>query len=975
MFTYFSACAQADYQLPQGKSFGVAQGLSQVSVLDIEQDSKGFIWLATQAGVDRFNGLEFTHIGSNVDLTKGLAANFVNRLLYDEKDDALYIATINGLSRLSLSDNTLTPISLLKLNGEAELNVLSMHFDDKHNLWVGTSKSLFVRPKGTTTFNHIHINEQLSINDIISLPNNDLLLATSAGIRLLPNEQYQLFKVMPEVEKAYRLLLDNQQRIWIGTDSQGVFIYEMNSEFNFIAAKRFDTQKGLSGNEINAFMQSADNNIWIGTSQGASLVDGESLELRTNIQASLGIDSSASTVNTYSFFESENGQIFVGTRNTGFSILDPNSTLLSRKRFGEAKGVENIVNRTADSFWATTQKGVFNFDTSGKVEGPWNFTSEDLKTVGMNAISGLVYDDANETLWLSSRKGLARYQLGTEHIELYDFAGVRIYSIAVSSDGLLWLGGAENGLFLYQPDTKQVIANWDMPLVTKILEVSPEEIWATTTGGLYRINLVQDAITRYGHDESDPNSLPLDGLGWISQKSDNEFYVGTLGRGPWLMTLRSNRFEVSFSPLSADPALSGISVGAVLEGNDGNLWVSTTSSILMVDETTKKVTIFDKNDGANEGGYYVSAAAVDAKGGLYFAGLDGLTYFNPRELNINNYTPKMHVDDLNIVSRTNEANATTNILQFSHLEIPEQVVLSPDDLMLNIDIIALEYADVPDLQYAYRVPEIDPSWQPLEVGKRSATLMNLDPGDYSFEMKVRNRFLQWSDGELGLKITVLPSWWQTTIAKLVFLCIFILIIFSLYKWRTYQYRRHSKLLEQQVRQQTIALKKANDSLTQLSMQDSLLEVYNRRGFLEWLEREDAKYKRSGKPYSILLLDVDHFKRVNDRFGHASGDKALLHITDVLKKNVRGQDSIARWGGEEFIILLPYTDISDASVVAEKIRAAVENAPLMLNNITIHCTITLGIASIKDFDSFEDCVSHADMMLYKGKESGRNRVMF
>ena len=91
--------------------------------------------------------------------------------------------------------------------------------------------------------------------------------------------------------------------------------------------------------------------------------------------------------------------------------------------------------------------------------------------------------------------------------------------------------------------------------------------------------------------------------------------------------------------------------------------------------------------------------------------------------------------------------------------------------------------------------------------------------------------------------------------------------------------------------------------------------------------------------------------------------------------MRGQDSIARWGGEEFIILLPYTNINDASLVAEKIRAAVENAPLMLNNVTIHCTITCGIASIKDFDAFEECVSHADMMLYKGKEEGRNRVVY
>ena len=96
MATLCSASIQAEYQSPKGKSFGVAQGLSQLSVLDIEQDSKGFIWLATQAGVDRFNGSEFAYIGTNTALTKGLPANFVNRLLYDDKNDELFIATING---------------------------------------------------------------------------------------------------------------------------------------------------------------------------------------------------------------------------------------------------------------------------------------------------------------------------------------------------------------------------------------------------------------------------------------------------------------------------------------------------------------------------------------------------------------------------------------------------------------------------------------------------------------------------------------------------------------------------------------------------------------------------------------------------------------------------------------------------------------------------------------------------------------
>ena len=95
---------------------------------------------------------------------------------------------------------------------------------------------------------------------------------------------------------------------------------------------------------------------------------------------------------------------------------------------------------------------------------------------------------------------------------------------------------------------------------------------------------------------------------------------------------------------------------------------------------------------------------------------------------------------------------------------------------------------------------------------------------------------------------------------------------------------------------------------------------------------------------------------------------------MLKRNVRAQDSIARWGGEEFIILLPYTEAKDSSLVAEKIRAGVERAPLLIDKTTIHCTITCGVACIKDYNQFEECISYADIMLYKGKANGRNIVV-
>jgi len=162
---------------------------------------------------------------------------------------------------------------------------------------------------------------------------------------------------------------------------------------------------------------------------------------------------------------------------------------------------------------------------------------------------------------------------------------------------------------------------------------------------------------------------------------------------------------------------------------------------------------------------------------------------------------------------------------------------------------------------------------------------------------------------------------------------------------------------------------------ELSHRDDLTGLYNRRYFFERFERELERGKRYDRTFSLIMLDLDHFKRYNDQFGHLSGDRALREVARSLAKNIRKVDILARYGGEEFVIILPETDKNDASMVAEKLRLSVEKIGLGASEGGELLTITAGVASFP-LDSTEaiDLIEYADKALYVGKAQGRNRVV-
>ncbi|MFL0799886.1 MAG: GGDEF domain-containing protein [Agarilytica sp.] len=158
-----------------------------------------------------------------------------------------------------------------------------------------------------------------------------------------------------------------------------------------------------------------------------------------------------------------------------------------------------------------------------------------------------------------------------------------------------------------------------------------------------------------------------------------------------------------------------------------------------------------------------------------------------------------------------------------------------------------------------------------------------------------------------------------------------------------------------------------------SMRDNLTEIGNRNALEANFGREIKLAKRHHQPLSILMIDVDHFKRVNDSVGHINGDKTLKQIVSSIQDTLRETDQVFRYGGEEFVALLHNTGSHEAEVIAERIRVNVAMSPVSLNDKDLFCTVSIGISSFKGTEDCKELIEIADTALYKAKNKGRNRV--
>ena len=270
------------------------------------------------------------------------------------------------------------------------------------------------------------------------------------------------------------------------------------------------------------------------------------------------------------------------------------------------------------------------------------------------------------------------------------------------------------------------------------------------------------------------------------------------------------------------------------------------------------------------------------------------------------------------------------------------------------------YADLHDFENAFnyhvRFKEINDSIFSIEQSEQITEMET----KYETEKKEQQIVLLEKDNTIaGLKIKRQRLLLLYSVIGIVLILAFVLILSNLYRQKT----KTAK-----------ALAVANGKLEELSRTGSLTKLWNRRYLHEIVERERVRIKRSFEAFSFILMDIDHFKNVNDTYGHECGDYVLSTMAVILRSAVRKQDVVGRWGGEEFLLFLPSTSLQGAITIAESIRKKIADYPFNYDSKDITITSTLGVSEFDETVSVEECIKLADDGLYEGKESGRNRVV-
>jgi diguanylate cyclase (GGDEF)-like protein len=579
------------------------------------------------------------------------------------------------------------------------------------------------------------------------------------------------------------------------------------------------------------------------------------------------------------------------------------------------------------------------------------------------------YHTKSDALWVTTRTGLAKLNPQTRNLEFVALNGKSGYSINIDDDGDIWYGGYSDGLFVYRPSEDRVIKQWPLSLTTRIVLDDNENAWLSTVSGLFVANKLTGDLTSISEFTDKISDQTV--VTWISQSKRGGYWIGTQAAGLFFMSKEgSDLSTIKVTQIKPESRLSNVSIGAIVEDDEYGLWISTIEGIAYLAPDLSTLSYFGAENGALSTGYYIGSVTVTENNTIMFGGAEGVTQFTPSQVANVKWSPGVHLTNVETVSR-NEQNGTT---YQQRQRLDEVIELKHNDIALTIEFAATDYMNANELTYAYKLADFENSWRFTDYKTRTATYTNLDPGRYRFTVKAINQENEWSTNAAQLEIVVVPPWWDKPIWRVAITLLGMLLISSMVWLRIASLKKRSAELALKVEEKTRDLEAVVEKLTQLSTQDALTGLKNRRYFTQRAKAAWQNYKRHNHTFSLLIVDIDFFKRINDEYGHHVGDTVLVKIARILEDSLRESDVIARWGGEEFLILLPSLKVQEAFWVAEKLRKTVADYEIDAPPYSVSATITCGVADIRDYDSVEACIHAIDKKLYVGKESGRNAVI-
>lgn len=970
------------------QTLSIEHGLPQVSVTAIHQDNTGFMWFGTQDGLGRFDGYNFKVFHHKKDDPKSLSRDYID-VIREDSAGHLWIGTRGGdLNEFDPLTETFTRHQLKTgtVGRSSASDIRSLLLRD-NKIYAGTLDGLYLFDTQTQHKQQIQLpvqdEQQNVVYDLLENDDGSILISTAAGLFMLdPNTlavtdlNHVLYEGLDDLQPSTRAIYrDRQGNLWIATGSNGVMVMDKEGRRRQHFMPDPNAPDSLAYWSASAFQQDVWGNIWIASAGGLNLYLSSQQQMIRLTNERHRIPGTRDQ--SFSALYSDNTDvIWIGTNVGGVSRFSPHHARIAR--LDPASDINALDQRVLGLF-ETKAGDLLTGSGNGLMlrrAGKDRFElvpSPELQTTGKSTVYG-VTQSRDKTIWVGSNSGLQRLPEGAQQLLPSEQSSPYYFvSILEDSDGSLWMG-FPNKLNRYDPQTRAVIASVDIPHAFSIIELEPGTL---AVGGLKGLYLV-DSNKAQVKAELGGGIHDFTSASYLAQARDGSIWMGTQGSGLYHIRLGLNgTFEdAQIRSFTTDDGLASNAIGGIIEGENGDIWLSTTRGISRIEPDTGSVHNFSAKDGAFAGGYFIGSALRDREGLIYFGGINGISIFSPAWNIQDPYVPEVYFTELRLNNRPSDLiqidTGKSPLKQPIHLT--EQIAIEPEWSIMSIGFSAKYYAHPEKTLYRYKLDGFDEEWFTTDASHRTATYSNLPPGRYNFMVKAANADGRWNKRATSLEIIIKPHWYQTTWAQLLIPVLIVGLIYALMRLRFATIIRRNKQLEDHAAKHNAALVHANTELDKLARTDMLTGLLNRRAFIEQFDSLSGSPYHRGMDCAVALLDIDKFKQFNDDYGHDCGDHVLQSIALILKQSIRKQDCVARWGGEEFVIMFPNTSVSDAQKVLEELRSQVEQTSFEWQGETLFITITAGIGGDHGCQSLDACLKPIDDALYHGKANGRNQVV-
>jgi len=984
--------------VPRFRRLGVEQGLSHPEVFWIAQDAHGFLWFATAGGLDRYDGYTLKSFTEHARAGGWLGSADFSTVVRSRSGD-LWVGTWGrGLYHVAFPSLKVTAYrhAAEDASSLSDDRVQTIRETGDGVLWIGTFRGLNRFDPEAGLFERLRHDEQdpasLSADRIWALAEGSkghLWLATQQGVDQLDPRTHRVTRhdVSTVARPPIRAVLQGRDALWFGS---GNGLGRIDPRSGAPLAVRLAPEHRAQPT-VSVLLEDSGGAVWAGTIGDGLFRIGSTGEV-TAYHPHHADENGLTFQDVRALHEDAGGLLWIGTRGGGVNSLDLRPARFQHLGSGP---VYDLIERRDGTLWTAEFSGLARYDPRTGAE-LGRVKPDRVGVGGLWDVPIALAEDAQGHLWVGTRAGLDRLPFGEERFVHYlpdpddprSLSPGGVQRLLVSRSGQLWLGtgtglaryDAEHDRFIHHRHAAQDPNSLSTDWVLSLHETRDGSLWVgTDVGGLNHFDPSSGRFRRYRHDPDDPHSLAADRVTTICESRDGTLWVGTDGG-----LSRLDRRTQRFTHLTRADGLPSNNIMAVLEDDDGRLWISSNGGLSRWQPDDGSVRTFHPDDGLQGRVFSPGAARAGRAGTLLFGGYGGFNRFPAGDPPQVTAAPPVVLTGFTVFNRPYDLGQPA--------ETVRSIQVAHTDWNLGFEFAALDFRNPSHNRFAVRFD--GPEWHELGT-HHHVDYTRVPPGRYTLEVRAAGSDGLWNDEGLRLAVVVTPPFHATLWFRALAVTLVLLAAVAVHRLRVRSLKRHQAELEikvgertAEVERQRAELESAYRQVKEASISDPLTGLRNRRFLTEAIgpdvaaclrrHEEDAGTPPENADIIFLLLDLDHFKSVNDSYGHGAGDAVLGQVAQLLRRTCRASDHLVRWGGEEFLVVTRQVARADAFHLAERVRSAMQEHPFnVCEGRTVRLTCSLGFASFPFLPSaavllsWEDVVTIADHALYAAKRSGRN----